>query len=846
MAKQPTKHKTFQKRGKEAPVKASAFGNGGYKAGYDEGGEVEPGYARGSRGSQLSPPAPTGGIAEDNPSQSYQRGGEVRQRPTHAVHNDTHKRMIANTARRDPYHAVRLLQGLRREHKGLRTLGAVALAHSHGLRAVGRHELAHGHDAHALHLLNHAHAKVPDGAEVNFTQHDDHHFNANVKRNGRETNFPLNRHQLLQWAVGPAGEFDHSIENGAEKNLGILTRPRRGPVRGYQEGGEVTDDGREWDPATQSYFAPGTPPAVQDPDAQAVRATLEEARRLHFPQNVADYVSGTGDHSAPPETLDTHRNAESDAAINEPYYGRPVPRRQAAPPSQVPERIPGQSLEEQSSAIKRAWESLQAPRPVSGAPAPREYTPEEKEAQRAEQAERERVTATPLQTPTGQVPEILRPGAGGVRAGFAPMPAGGYGEIPTADVIKPGGRFAEYGETKLTPEERLSAARSKYLEEQQPKWEQDAAWLDREIEDQIRKGLINPGDMPRNLAQERKAQRWPMGGGSESRGLYPDTVTKDMRDYTAADRTAGAYDQRLVNAMNAKRALAGYPSEIPSVGGVGTFKAPLAREPQARDVVPSDVLGRSRAQQVQERVRPPTQFEPGYVDGITPRPEEYAPRAREWMQQPTPPYARPAWRPAPNIRGAVGMPPPAGDMSPEAQAARMYPSAAQQPQRRVYQQELGERQAAEQLKREELASKEHIADTAAKAKVDSADVMAAAKMKAADAKQIQQMTDRQFADAYERHIRTYQSLRKNAATDEEKAQIDTDFKPPSGWKERYDAIMGGTAARPTPSAGAESGTPLIERQQEAAPPPPGPARAGHQWFYNKTSKQWIQVPLPTP
>jgi hypothetical protein len=203
-------------------------------------------------------------ITDPLPPPRYQQGGPV-QRPTHATHNEHNQRMIAHFGRRNPEHAKRLLQGLRRQHHGLRAIAQAALAHSYGLRSVGRHELAHGHDAHALHLLNMAHAKVPDGAEVNFSQHDDHHFNANVRRRDREQNFPLNRKQLMMYAMGPAGGFDHTIDNGVEKNLQILQRGRR-PPQGYQEGGEVG----------------GTPPAqAPDPDSQMVRYVLDAVRRDH-------------------------------------------------------------------------------------------------------------------------------------------------------------------------------------------------------------------------------------------------------------------------------------------------------------------------------------------------------------------------------------------------------------------------------------------------------------------------------------------------------------------------------------------------------------------------------------
>src|SRR5215467_7446300 len=171
----------------------------------------------------------------------YQRGGPVtpNREPTHVTHNRNNRRMIAHYAQRNLPLAAHLLQGLRRQHNGFRALAVAALAKSHGLRtATGRHELAHGHDAHALHLSNIAHSKVPDGAEVHFSQHGDHDFNVRVKRGNRVHDFPLTRDQLAQFHIGPAGGFDHSLAKGVENNLALLSRHRAQPP-GYQGGGEV-------------------------------------------------------------------------------------------------------------------------------------------------------------------------------------------------------------------------------------------------------------------------------------------------------------------------------------------------------------------------------------------------------------------------------------------------------------------------------------------------------------------------------------------------------------------------------------------------------------------------------
>src|SRR5215471_16423169 len=52
----------------------------------------------------------------------YQRGGVVQGEPAHATNNRANLRMIAHHARRDPQRAKHLLQGLRRQHNGLRAM----------------------------------------------------------------------------------------------------------------------------------------------------------------------------------------------------------------------------------------------------------------------------------------------------------------------------------------------------------------------------------------------------------------------------------------------------------------------------------------------------------------------------------------------------------------------------------------------------------------------------------------------------------------------------------------------------------------------------------------------------
>jgi hypothetical protein len=143
-----------------------------------------------------------------------------------------------------------------------------------------------------------------------------------------------------------------------EKNLGILTRPRMGPVRGYQEGGEVED-----------YADPMSGYQMQSPDDQAVRDTLDASRRFHdsdrwwersagLPadirrfreavspdiapgaeqptegsvlgravENIRDYISGTGPHAATPRELDDERQRQEYATTQ----GGITPSEQVSP-----------------------------------------------------------------------------------------------------------------------------------------------------------------------------------------------------------------------------------------------------------------------------------------------------------------------------------------------------------------------------------------------------------------------------------------------------------------------------------------------------------------------------------
>src|SRR5262249_28452699 len=123
--------------------------------------------------------------------------------------------------------------------------------------------------------------------------------------------------QLMTFAQGLAGQFDHVMHNGVENNLAILKRgPRRPQVPGYQGGGEVED---YTDP--MSGYAMQPPPA-QDPDAQAVRQVYD----------------------------DTLRDAGLEAVQTERIT--PAEREQVG----LPGRAPGQALEEQLGGLRRAGE----------------------------------------------------------------------------------------------------------------------------------------------------------------------------------------------------------------------------------------------------------------------------------------------------------------------------------------------------------------------------------------------------------------------------------------------------------------------------------------------------------
>jgi hypothetical protein len=154
----------------------------------------------------------------------------------------------------------------------------------------------------------------------------------------------------------------------------------------------------------------------------------------------------------------------------------------------------------------------------------------------------------------------------------------------------------------------------------------------------------------------------------------------------------------------------------------------------ALDIVPSDKYGRSPEAQAAEGARPWTQdmarpigqpmprgappmyvterpapyYDPNTGQVVTP-PRQVMPGSGAPVGvAPGSPEAGkpPAWQPPPNIPGAVGGAPPADDQSPAAVAARAFPMASQTRQRVQYQGTL-ERQAQEdQLKRDTLATRD--------------------------------------------------------------------------------------------------------------------------------------------
>jgi hypothetical protein len=142
----------------------------------------------------------------------------------------------------------------------------------------------------------------------------------------------------------------------------------------------------------------------------------------------------------------------------------------------------------------------------------------------------------------------------------------------------------------------------------------------------------------------------------------------------------------------------------------------------ALDVVPSDKYGRSAEAQASEGARPWTQDmsrRPNAGEGPMPRGAPpmyvtersapyYDPNTGQVVTPPkqTMPSSGTPWQPAPNIRGAVGAPPTADDQSPAARAARAYPSAAQQPQRRDYQAILEREGEKDVLERAKLATRD--------------------------------------------------------------------------------------------------------------------------------------------
>ena len=220
--------------------------------------------------------APSSGFGTPN---FFQQGGAV---PSHEDENDLNHRMIVRHARSDRPKAKRLLQGLRREHEGL--------------RAIAQHAILNGHDEHGMHLLQHAHAKVPDGSHLHLAKTGPHTFVAGVHHKGGSRSYPLDRRQLLHMAITTAGGFDHNLDMGLHRNMQSITQPRR-PRMGYQGGGLVEQLGY------------ADVPNVVDDDQQTVQDLNAELRNDHRAFGTMNNYFSAAD-AASPEEMAAARDAE--------------------------------------------------------------------------------------------------------------------------------------------------------------------------------------------------------------------------------------------------------------------------------------------------------------------------------------------------------------------------------------------------------------------------------------------------------------------------------------------------------------------------------------------------------
>jgi hypothetical protein len=144
--------------------------------------------------------------------------------PTHDTNGITQKVFMDPATMGNNDTALSILQSHRLSHDEAQALAWAVLEHSPANVSVNT-KLAN-----AARLANEAHAHVPDNRSLRFDAVGDHVV-AHVRPTfgpGETQEFSLTPDQFRMYLHGPAGQFDHKIENGVEANLNTLTTQPHG------------------------------------------------------------------------------------------------------------------------------------------------------------------------------------------------------------------------------------------------------------------------------------------------------------------------------------------------------------------------------------------------------------------------------------------------------------------------------------------------------------------------------------------------------------------------------------------------------------------------------------------
>jgi hypothetical protein len=671
----------------------------------------------------------------------------------------------------DMNHRAALLAGLRKRYDAMIAMAQGALAH--------RDENA------AVRFAQRAHDMVPDGKSLILHVQPDGNVLAIVHdpRGGEQSRHVMTPDQFHHYLIGPATSFDHVIENGVGHNLGIATgRPmprtpdhpadpihkvrqvlqhtRRmfgvdrigqapprigyaagGPVRGYDDGGEV-DDTLPPDPPWTNQDERDNPPPPDVPADNSIDDYMLNAQR--------GMASAPAQRDAPtqqeaPATAGSGMGELLARAAKEKWNRNLANAPQSA-------SVPG--------AVSDAWDSIKQALAdyVNGTNA---ASPEELSQAKQNEAN---------QNPNLSTPEV-------VQSIIAGPPDPNVSQLPTAEA--PAETTAPSTAT-TDPQERTEGTNNRPAEVP-ANWATNAGYTPRTgyfTKEGAAQGQPaatgygqDQGMLPRNPSKEDLR---PVGTIKTPDGRFPVNRNGEIikPDGTLEFTPPNQSQRTVIDPRTGERLEMTGGTGIPirpregTPGGTGvrgSLNRPFGLSAKdtaykqlsasgALDIVPSDKYGRSPEAQAAEGARPWTQdmarpigapmprgAPPMYV---TERPAPYydpntgqvVTPPRQIMPGSGPPVGvapgspeagkPPAWQPPPNIPGAVGQQPPADDQSPAARAARAFPMASQTRQRVQYQGTLEQQAEKAGLEREGLASKERVAQTQASTRRLPSDYMA--------------------------------------------------------------------------------------------------------------------------